>query len=66
MIFFNLMEIDSSWKAYLALAEERHRETLAALRDVDAGRMVEHAEVESWLTRLAGARRGKGHTMATG
>ena len=32
-------------EGYLALAEERHRQTLAALAEVDAGTTVDHAEV---------------------
>ena len=58
--------VKEALEAYVGLAEERHRETLAALRDVDSGRLVEHDEVESWLTGLGGARRGKGRTKATG
>ena len=34
------------------LAEKRRRETLAALDDVDSGRIVEHAEVEAWAAGL--------------
>jgi len=34
------------------LAEERQRETLAALDEVDSGRVVEHAEVEAWAAGL--------------
>jgi predicted transcriptional regulator len=34
------------------LAEERRRETLAALEEVDSGRIVEHAEVEAWAAGL--------------
>jgi predicted transcriptional regulator len=40
-------------EGYLALAEERHRQTLAALAEVDAGAMVDHAEVRSWVKGLA-------------
>ena len=35
------------------LAEERRRETLAALEDVDCGRVAEHAEVQAWAADLA-------------
>jgi predicted transcriptional regulator len=38
--------------SYVALEEQRHRLTLEALADVDAGRMLEHAEVEAWAARL--------------
>jgi predicted transcriptional regulator len=34
--------------SYVALEDKRHRLTLEALADVDAGRMLEHAEVEAW------------------
>jgi predicted transcriptional regulator len=34
------------------LAEKRQRETLAALDDVDSGRIAEHAEVEAWTFGL--------------
>lgn len=43
-------------EAYVGLAEERRRETIAALEEVDAGQLVEHAEVESWAEGLSGAR----------
>jgi predicted transcriptional regulator len=38
--------------AYVALEEKRHRLTLEALADVDAGRMLEHEEVERWAADL--------------
>ena len=31
----------------------RHRLTLEALADVDAGRMLEHAKIEAWAAQLA-------------
>jgi predicted transcriptional regulator len=34
--------------SYIALEEKRHRLTLEALADADAGRMLDHAEVEAW------------------
>ena len=39
-------------EAYVALAEERQRETQAALDEVSAGRTVDHAEVEAWAAGL--------------
>jgi len=39
-------------EAYVALAEERQRETQAALDEVTAGRTVDHAEVEAWAAGL--------------
>jgi predicted transcriptional regulator len=47
--------------AYVALEEKRHRLTLEALADVDAGRMLEHEEVERWAAGLA-----KGRKRSTG
>lgn len=38
--------------SYVALEEERHRMTLEALADVNAGRLVPHAEVEAWARGL--------------
>lgn len=38
--------------SYLALEEKRHRLTLEALADVDAGRTLDHADVERWLTTI--------------
>ena len=35
------------------LAEERHRETRAALEEVTAGRVLEHAEVEAQASLTA-------------
>jgi predicted transcriptional regulator len=35
------------------LAEERQRETQAALDEVAAGRTVDHAEVEAWAARFS-------------
>lgn len=37
---------------FVALEERRHRLTLEALADADAGRLVDHAEVEAWLDSL--------------
>ena len=34
------------------MAEERHRMTLEGLADVDAGRVVPHADVSLWLKSL--------------
>ena len=36
----------------LDLAEKRRRETLAALEEVDSGRVVQHAEVQAWAAGL--------------
>jgi uncharacterized protein (UPF0548 family) len=42
---------------YVELERKRHELTREALDDVDAGRMVEHAEVEAWAARVAGPAR---------
>lgn len=44
-------------EAYVDLAEERRRETLAALREVDEGRVVDHDDVEQWAAGLRYAKR---------
>jgi len=43
--------------SYVALEEKRHRLTLEALADVDAGRTLDHAEIERWVERLGKAKR---------
>jgi predicted transcriptional regulator len=43
--------------SYLALEEKRHRLTLEALADVDAGRTLEHDELERWVESLEQPRR---------
>lgn len=42
---------------YVELEQKRHDLTREALDDVDAGRLVEHADVEAWAQRLATPRR---------
>jgi predicted transcriptional regulator len=42
---------------YLALDEERHHQTLAALAEVESGTTVDHADVRAWATSLSGKRR---------
>jgi predicted transcriptional regulator len=37
---------------FVALQERRYQMTLEALADVDAGRGVDHAEVETWIDSL--------------
>ena len=44
------------------LAEERQRETLAALEEVDSGRTVKHAEVEAWAAGLARVKKFRAST----
>jgi predicted transcriptional regulator len=52
-------------EAYVGIAEERQRETLDALADVDAGRVVEHAEVEAWAAGLDRPRKASSKTPKT-
>ena len=53
-------------EAYLGLAEERQRETQAALQEVDAGRTVPHTTVESWAAGLGRAKRSKARGKRAG
>jgi predicted transcriptional regulator len=52
------LERSRGWVVKQALAawveqeEERHRLTLEALADVDAGRVVDHADVDAWAESL--------------
>ena len=43
--------------SYVALEEKRHRLTLEALADVDAGRTLDHSEVEAWGATLTKPKR---------
>ena len=43
--------------SFISLEEKRHRLTLDALQDVDAGRTVEHAKVEAWAKGLPATKR---------
>ena len=49
-------------EAYVDLEGERRRETLAALREVTAGQVVEHDAVEAWAAGLKTARRARKQT----
>lgn len=48
-------------EAYVALAEERQRETEAALGEVTSSRTVDHAEVEAWVAGIKSPRRRRKH-----
>jgi predicted transcriptional regulator len=48
------------------LAEERQRDTRAALDEVDFGRVVEHAEVEAWAAGLGRAKKSRASTKPAG
>ena len=39
--------------AWVDLEEERHRLTLEALEDVDAGRVIDHQAVQAWADGLS-------------
>ncbi len=39
--------------ALVSLEEKRHALTLEALEDVDAGRVIQHAKVESWVKKVS-------------
>ena len=52
--------------AYVGLAEERRRETIAALEEVDAGQVVEHDEVETWADSLGRATKSKSRVKRNG
>jgi predicted transcriptional regulator len=43
--------------SYVALEEKRRQLTLEALADVDAGRTVDHAEIEAWAEGLGKPKR---------
>jgi len=53
------LERSRGWVVKQALAawidqeEERHRMTLEALEDVDAGRLIDHEAVRAWADSLA-------------
>lgn len=45
---------------YVELERKRHALTIEALDEVDAGRLVDHAEIEAWaakITRSSGRKR---------
>lgn len=44
---------------FLALEEQRHQMTLEALADVDAGRVIQHADMEQWFDDVVKARKKK-------
>jgi len=49
--------IEKAIASYIALEEQRHRWTLAALADVNADRTIDHAEVELWAESLPESKR---------
>jgi predicted transcriptional regulator len=53
-------------QAYLDVEDERRRETIAALKEVDAGALVEHGEVEAWVRGLRSARKPRARAKRVG
>lgn len=49
--------VEEAIEGYLALDEERHRQTLAALAEVDRGATADDAEVRAWTRSLTSPRR---------
>ena len=44
--------VKAAIESFVALEDQRYRLTLEALADVDAGRTLDHAEVETWAAKL--------------
>jgi len=44
--------VTEALSAWVELEEERHRMTLEGLSDVDAGRLIDDAEIEAWINGL--------------
>lgn len=44
--------VEQAVTAWIAQEEERRRQTLEALADVDAGRFVDHQAVQAWAASL--------------
>jgi len=45
--------VKQALSAWIDLEEERHRMTLEALADVDAGQVIDHQAVQAWADSLA-------------
>ena len=44
--------VTEALSTWMELEEERHRLTLEGLADIDAGRVVDDAEMEAWILAL--------------
>ena len=44
--------VKQALSAWVEQEEDRHRLTLEALEDVDAGRLIDHREVQAWSASL--------------
>jgi predicted transcriptional regulator len=49
--------VKQALRAWVDQEEERHRLTLEALADVDAGRVIDHQAVQAWAESLAARRK---------
>ena len=49
--------VKQALSAWVDREEERHRLTLEALADVDAGRAIDHRAVRAWADGLRGSKR---------
>jgi predicted transcriptional regulator len=49
--------VKQALSAWIDQEEERHRLTLEALADVDAGRVIEHQAVQAWADSLGTRKR---------
>ena len=47
--------VKQALSAWVSLEEKRHQRTLEGLADVEAGRVIDHAEVEAWAKKIARA-----------
>ena len=47
--------VKQALSAWVSLEVKRHQLTLEGLADVDAGRVIDHAEVEAWAKKIARA-----------
>ena len=47
--------VKQALSAWVSLEEKRHQHTLEGLADVDAGRVIDHAEVEAWAKKIVRA-----------
>ena len=45
--------VKQALSAWVSLEVKRHQLTLEGLADVDAGRVIDHAEVEAWAKKIA-------------
>lgn len=51
--------VKQALSAWIDQEEERHKLTLEALDDVDAGRLVDHEDVQAWAGSLTARKKGR-------